>query len=288
MSNVKIIWRFIDEKDGHDKQSLALATKIKEQAKCKIFNIKVQSLRNPFLKIIFKNYNLGKNLPIPDIAIGVGHKTHLHLLAVKRSFGTKVIVIMKPSLPLKFFDLCVIPKHDEIKSRPNIFTTQYALVNLNTKNKKKENLGLFLVGGPSKHYDWDTKLVLQKIKKISKQSKLKKLLLTTSRRTPENFVREFNNLNLQNVKVYEYFKIEKDWLDKNINIVKNIWVTNDSYSMIIEALSSGAYVDILELKKKRNSKLSKEISLIKNNMRKKIPIQDEALRIVNFIKKKWL
>jgi hypothetical protein len=24
--------------------------------------------------------------------------------------------------------------------------------------KKKENMGLFLIGGPSKHYDWDTKI----------------------------------------------------------------------------------------------------------------------------------
>ena len=67
------------------------------------------------MAIIFKKYNLDKRLIKPDIAIGAGHKTHLYLLAIKRCFGAKIVVILKPSLPLKFFDLCVIPKHDDVK-----------------------------------------------------------------------------------------------------------------------------------------------------------------------------
>ena len=239
------------------------------------------------MAIIFKKYNLDKGLINPDIAIGAGHKTHLYLLAIKRCFGAKIVVIMKPSLPLKFFDLCVIPKHDGLKSGPNIFTTKAALVNFNSNMRKKENVGLFLIGGPSKHYFWDTKLVLQQIRKISKRFKLRKFFLTTSRRTPLDFVSRFNDQNFNNMQVYEYSKIEEDWLDKHINMVKNIWVTNDSYSMLIEALASGAHTDILDLKNKKNSKLSKEINTIKHNIRKKIPIKDEAKSTAIYIKKIW-
>ena len=239
------------------------------------------------MAIIFKKYNLDKGLINPDIAIGAGHKTHLYLLAIKRCFGAKIVVIMKPSLPLKFFDLCVIPKHDGVKSGSNVFITNTPLVSFNLNKKKKENMALFLIGGPSKHYYWDSKRVLEQIKNISKQFKFKKLLITTSRRTPIEFINEFNKSKIKNIKLYEYTKIMNDWLDKNIIKVKNIWVTNDSYSMLIEAVASGAYTDILELKMKKKSKLSGEINTIKKKIRNKITIQNEAERVAKFIQKIW-
>ena len=287
MKKIKIIWRLVDGKKGHDKQSLALVENLKSQTRCKIFNINIQNLANPYLAIIFKKYNLDKGLVKPDIAIGAGHKTHLYLLAIKRYFGAKLVVILKPSLPLKFFDLCVIPKHDDVKSKNNIITTQTALVNFNSNLKKKENIALFLIGGPSKHYYWNTKLVLDKIKYISKQFEFKRLILTTSRRTPLDFINEFNKLKIKNMKLYEHAKIKNDWLEKNIIKVKNIWVTNDSYSMIIEAIASGAYTNILDLEVKKNSKLSKEINIIKKKLSKKLPIPNEAKRVSEFIQKIW-
>ena len=284
---IKVIWRFLDGKAGHDKQSLALVQSLKNQVKCRTFDINVQSQRNPILNIIFKNYKLPEGITKPDIAIGAGHKTHLHLLAIKRCFGAKVVVIMKPSLPLKLFDLCVIPKHDDVKSGSNIFITNFPLVNFNLNTKKKENTALFLIGGPSKHFYWDSKIVLEQIKNISKKFKFKKLLITTSRRTPIDFINEFNKLKIKNIKLYEHTKIINDWLDKNIIKVKNIWVTNDSYSMLIEAIASGAYTDILELKTKQGSSLSREINAIKKRIRNNITIQNEAERVSKFIQKIW-
>ena len=284
---IKVIWRFTDGKAGHDKQSLALVESLMNQTECRLYDFNVQSQPNPILNIIFKNYKLPEGITKPDIAIGAGHKTHLHLLAVKRCLNTKIVVIMKPSFPLIFFDLCIIPKHDGIKNCTNVINTQSSLVSFDSNLKKKENIGLILIGGPSKHYFWDSRLVLQEICKISKKFKFRRLLLTTSRRTPFDFVGELDKLNIYNIRVYEYSQIKGDWLDKHINKVKNIWVTNDSYSMITEALASGADVDIIDLKAKQDSKLSKEIKIIKNNIKRKIPIQNEAKRVANFILKKW-
>ena len=288
MKKIKTIWRLLDGKAGHEKQSLALVKNLKNQANCRIFNINIQDLENPFLAIILKKYNLNKGLIRPDIAIGAGHKTHFHLLAIKRYFGAKVVVIMKPSLPLKLFDLCVIPKHDEVKSGTNVFITNTPLVNFNLNMKKKENIALFLIGGPSRHFHWDSKIILEQIENISKKFKFKKLLLTTSRRTPTEFIDEFKRLKIKNIQLYEHTKIINNWLDKNIIKVKNIWVTNDSYSMLMESIASGAYTDILELKIKKKSKLSKEINLVKKKIRKKITIQNEGERVAKFIKKIWL
>ena len=287
MKKIKTIWRLLDGKTGHEKQSLALVKNLKNQANFKIYNINIQDLQNPFLALILKKYNLNKGLIRPDIAIGAGHKTHFHLLAIKRYFGAKIVVIMKPSLPLKLFDLCVIPKHDDIKIGSNVFITNTPLVNFNLNMKKKENMALFLIGGPSRHFHWDSKLVLEQIKNISKKFKFKKLLITTSRRTPRDFIDEFNRLKIKNIQLYEHTKIINNWLNKNIIKAKNIWVTNDSYSMLIEAIAAGAYIDILELKIKKKSKLSKEINLVKKKIRNKITIQNEAERVAKFIKKIW-
>ncbi|MDC0931152.1 ELM1/GtrOC1 family putative glycosyltransferase [Methylophilaceae bacterium] len=287
MEKIKIIWRLLDGKKGHEKQSLALVESLKIQSKCKIFDIKIQNLENPIIGVILKRYNLDKGFMKPDIAIGAGHKTHFHLLAIKRCFGAKIVVIMKPSLPLMLFDLCVIPKHDDLKSSSNIFITNTLLINFNLNTKKKENMALFLIGGPSKHYHWDSKRVLEQIKNISKQFKFKKLLIATSRRTPIDFINEFKKLKIKNIKLYEHTKIMNGWFDKNINKVKNIWVTNDSYSMLIEAIASGACINILELKMKKKSKLSREINAIKNKIKNKMTIQNEAERVAKFIQKIW-
>ena len=174
---IKIIWRFTDGKAGHDKQSLALVESLMYQTKCRLYDFNIQGQRNPILNIIFKNYQLPEGITKPDIAIGAGHKTHLHLLAVKRCLNAKIIVIMKPSLPLMFFDLCIIPKHDGIKNGPNIINTQSSLVKFNSNHKKKENTGLILIGGPSKHYFWDSKIVLEEICKISKKFKFRKIVI---------------------------------------------------------------------------------------------------------------
>jgi mitochondrial fission protein ELM1 len=284
---IKVIWRFIDGKAGHDKQSLGLVENLKNQTKCRVFDFNVQSQTNPILNIIFNNYKLPKGIIKPDIAIGAGHKTHFHLLAVKRCLNARIVVIMKPSLPLKFFDLCVIPKHDDVKSSSNVFITNTPLVNFNLKTKKKENMGLFLIGGPSKHFYWDSKILLEQIKNISKRFKFQKLLITTSRRTPIDFIDEFKRLKIKNIRLYEYTKTTNDWLDKNITRAKNIWVTNDSYSMLIEAIASGAITDVLELKIKKKSKLSREINSVKKKIRNKITIQNEAERVAKFIQKIW-
>jgi len=287
MKKIKIIWRLLDGKKGHEKQSLALVRSLKEQSRCRIFDINIQDLENPFLALIFKKNNLNKGLIKPDIAIGAGHKTHFHLLAIKRCFDAKIVVIMKPSIPHQLFDLCVIPKHDDVKSGSNVFITNTPLVSFNLNKKKKENMALFLIGGPSKHFHWDSKIVLDQIKEISKKFKFKKLLITTSRRTPIDFIDEYYKLKIKNVKLYEDTKIINDWLDKNIVKVKNIWVTNDSYSMLIEAIASGAYTDILELKIKKKSKLSREINLVKKKIKNKITIPNEAERVAKFIQKIW-
>ena len=57
--------------------------------------------------------------------------------------------------------------------------------------------------------------------------------------------------------------------------------------MLIEAIASGAKTDILELKVKKKSKLSKEINTIKRQLKNKMTIQNEADRVARFIQTIW-
>ena len=58
--------------------------------------------------------------------------------------------------------------------------------------------------------------------------------------------------------------------------------------MLTEALSSGAIVDTIDLKIKKHTKLTEEIKKIRQNMRKKISLPNEAKRVANHIEKnKW-
>ena len=60
MKKIKIIWRLVDGKAGHDKQSLALVENLKSQTKCKIFNINIQNITNIMNKFSGTSINVKK------------------------------------------------------------------------------------------------------------------------------------------------------------------------------------------------------------------------------------
>mgnify|MGYP000594875175 CR=1 FL=1 len=160
--------------------------------------LKIEIDKHPNATLYTQIDNIAELMVKSDIAIGAGHKTHLHLLAVKRCLNAKIVVIMKPSLPLKLFDLCVIPQHDDVKSVSNVFITNTTLVNFNLNTKKKENTALFLIGGPSKHFYWNSKILLEQIKNISKNFKFKDLkkISVKTKIFPELIKDNFDFLNI--------------------------------------------------------------------------------------------
>ena len=60
---------------------------------------------------------------------------------------------------------------------------------------------------------------------------------------------------------------EPDWLPQQLQTAATVWVTNESVSMIYEALTSGAAVGVLTLPKLRESRVTRGIdSLISRNV----------------------
>ena len=66
-----IIWRFIDGKAGHEKQSLGLVNAISSLTETEYFDIKVVQSKSKFINLLCGKHYSGINLKKPDLLIGV-------------------------------------------------------------------------------------------------------------------------------------------------------------------------------------------------------------------------
>lgn len=254
------LWRITDGKAGHDSQTTGLCNAIKKLKDSDCFDVKAESTFSNFKNFLLNQFPSGIELPAPDLIIGAGHGCHLTMLSAKKARGGKTIVLMKPSLPLSLFDLCIIPEHDQIKDKDNVITTKGAINPVQFNENKSNDIGLFLIGGPSKHYNWNGKDLIRQIKEIIKQNPGIRWAIADSPRTPENTLSLLANLN--NIELLSYKNTNSDKLREFIFKCDTIWVSEDSVSMIYESLSSGAAVGLLNVKQKNKSRISDSIDTL--------------------------
>ena len=259
------IWRFTDGKSGHDSQSSGLCTAIEKLKACKRFDIPVDSLLDSFSHLLFKQFPRGEDLPDPNIIIGAGHGTHLPMLSARHSRKGKIIVLMKPSLPLSFFDFCIIPKHDFPPDKDNVISTAGALNPIQFNKNKLPGLGLILLGGPSRHYQWDGESIINQIGPIVANNAEIRWVIADSPRTPKGTLTTIRDLGYENVDVLSYAETDTTEIYKLIFKANNIWVSTDSVSMIYESLSSGASVGLLEIPQKKKTRISNAIHTLIND-----------------------
>lgn len=256
------LWRITDGKAGHDSQTTGLCNAIKKIKDINRFDIKAESAFSNFKNFLLSQFPSGKELPTPDLIIGAGHGCHLTMLSAKKARGGKTIVLMKPSLPLSLFDLCIIPEHDQVKDKVNVITTKGAINPVQFNENKSNDTGLFLIGGPSKHYDWNETDLIRQIKEVIKQTPDIRWAIANSPRTPENTLSLLANLN--NIEVLSYKNTNSDKLREFIFKSDTIWVSQDSVSMIYESLSSGAAVGLLNVEQKSKNRISDSINTLIN------------------------
>tara|TARA_R110002096_G_scaffold263262_2_gene456857 strand:+ start:35049 stop:35954 length:906 start_codon:yes stop_codon:yes gene_type:complete len=260
------IWRFTDSKPGHDSQSIGLCDAIGRLTTVSCFDIDVSSIFVNFSHFLFKKFPPGNTLPDPDFIIGAGHGTHISMLAARNARNGKIIVLMKPSLPLSFFNHCVIPKHDLVSEKSNIITTIGALSPVQFNKNKLSDRGLILLGGLSKHHQWDDESINGQINKIIGANPNIKWTIANSPRTPEITSKKIQNTTNTNLEILDYSETSTAEIRKHIFDAGTIWVTQDSVSMIYESLSSGASVGLIELQNKNSAKAENTIrTLISEN-----------------------
>ena len=193
------------------------------------------------------------DLPKPQLIVGAGSQTHSTILTAGRMTGAPTVVLMSPPFGLRhLFDLCIVPEHDRVRGR-NIITTQGALNRVQVSSEKLRHSGLILIGGPSKHHGWDDAQIADQIQILLQQNHGKKWTLTTSRRTPPHTHQLLSEIASEQLDFVPVEQTDGPWLPTQLAAARFVWVTEDSVSMVYEALSSGAKVGLLPVPRKKQS-----------------------------------
>lgn len=233
-----------DGKPGHFNQSLGLA-----EAIGRIRPVEIETLK--LGEAIFRAPRpAGK----PDLVVGAGHRTHIPLVLFSKREKCPSIVLMKPSLPLFLFDLCVIPKHDlgSKNAGDHVIVSEGALNRVPPPGNRARNSGLILLGGPSSNHGWNEAEISEAIDTILQTSGDRPWRVTDSRRSPAGTLDRLKQAHPA-LAIYLHSETGPEWLSQRLSEAAETWVTEDSVSMIYEALSSGTRVGILPCPRKSES-----------------------------------
>ncbi len=252
-----IVWIVGDGKPGHLNQSLGLAEALARATPTETHCLTVLPFWRAMLALLFKRVPV-RGLPSPDLIIGAGHATHLTLLAARRACGGRAVVMMKPSLPRRCFDLCILPQHDGVAADAQTLVTEGAVNRIRPSGQRQPERGLILIGGVSSHFEWDSDAIQLQIKSILAQTPGVHWTLTTSRRTPDDFLTSLPSHT--HLSLVPHTATSPDWLPDQLAQSSTVWVTPDSASMVFEALTAGADVGVFDLPVNPRSRVGRAIS----------------------------
>jgi hypothetical protein len=252
-----VVWRLCDGKRGHDNQSLGLARALARLTHTQIESIPAPSFPAAARDFVRGRLAYGKALAPPGVVIGAGRATHPGLIAARRATGARAVVLMRPSLPYAWFDLALIPQHDAPPSRANVEPTMGALNVLVPDAAKDELRGMILIGGPSKHYGWNERSLIDQLRAIIGAGRGVHWTIADSRRTPPGtrvLLRKFASSNIRYIADGD---TTPDWLPGELERSHGAWVSADSVSMVYEALSAGCAVGLIDVPQIRAGRVTR-------------------------------
>lgn len=254
-----VIWCIIDGKPGHQAQTQGLVNALSRKHPCQRFDIPLQRPARNLMAIAGYNWSAGQALPKPDFIIGAGHHTHLSMLAAKKAFGGRTIVLMQPSLPASLFDLCLIPEHDQYRGNSPVLETRGVLNPMQPQGAHLRNKTLIMIGGPSRHFGWQGDALMAQIIRLCRDNPEQHFCLTTSRRTPADFIPALELRALSNLSIVPFAATGPDWVAQHLADSYRAWITEDSTSMVYEALTARTAVGILSMPKKRENRVARGV-----------------------------
>nr|WP_067286514.1 mitochondrial fission ELM1 family protein [Marinobacterium profundum] len=243
-----------DGKPGHLNQSLGLARGVQALQPGAVIETRPPLSPSQLMQALLGRLKWPH--PKPSLLIGAGHGTHLSLLALRRNCGAPAVVLMRPSLPLGWFDLCLIPEHDRPPVRSNVISTQGAL-NRMQPGSKAPGYGLILLGGPSKHFQWDEGQILAQLHSLRERDP-RHWRVVTSRRTPVSMQQALAAM--ADIELVLPEQTDAGWLPAQLGVAQCCWVSADSVSMIYEALSAGCAVGLLDLEPAADSRVARGVA----------------------------
>ena len=227
----------------------------------------------PVESFVFKN-NIDEKF---NIVISCGRKSVIPSIFLKKKFGKKIINIhiQDPKVSLNNFDYVIIPEHDGLNGK-NVITSKGAIhylkneeldnsINYLKPKIKKEKIVTLIVGGPTKHYNYDENVINQIFLKINRNfiSKGFQLIFIPSMRTPQKIIDLAKNFFDKDQIVIT--KVDKKAYLSSLKLSDYIIVTCDSTSMISESAITGKPIYVAQMPStKRNERFSKFFELFKS------------------------
>ena len=242
MSGLRHIRVISDGRPGHENQSvgLALALGLRTGASHEVVRM------DPKAGLFARMRAAAASGERADLMIAAGHRTHLPLWWAARRWRARSVVVMRPSLPVCFFDLALVPRHDVAFGGADTarrILTRGALNRVPERLPVKEARALVLLGGPSRHHGWDGEGVGAMTARVIADAPGLAWTVADSRRTPEGFL---TGLALSaGVERVPHAETGPGWLAEQLARAVVVWVTEDSVSMAHEAATAGAATGVL-------------------------------------------
>ena len=255
-----------DGKAGHRSQAVGLYKAMQRQSAEEVTFEEVSIDQLPVFSLFSAIFN--KNIAAlkqrPDYIFGVGSHTQLRVLLLGRVYPqAKTIILMKPNFPVAWFDYAIIPEHDGVEASEHVITTQGALNPIVNEQRHQQNRFLIALGGSSKRHQWNEEKVLDAIQQIVDLNPQADIILTTSRRTPKEFLDHLNEKSFASrLKIFPVEQTPQGWIFEEMQKAEAVWVTEDSVSMIFEALTAGCRVGIIEIDRLKSDRITQSIDLI--------------------------
>ncbi len=303
---------FLDGRPGHEKQSRGILRALGNKVPVQVTEIPVSRLSASgtipaLFRMFFSGDGLfGNTILKPDLVMGTGSGTHLHVLFFKKRYKVPAITCMAPDrIYRKGFDLCFVPAHDELRGGGNIVTTLGPPNCSVDRGEHSSGHGLILLGGiDERSHRWEDAEIIACLEKILEREKSMKWVVSSSPRTPDDTVKMVENLASVH-SCLSFFRFEdtpQGWVEQQYDLASVAWVTADSVSMIHEALTAGCKVGVLPVRwKKKNNKFKKSIAFLEDKgfvlsfegwaeRKKEWPVHEnfnEAQRCADIILQKW-
>ena len=295
MPNFKHVIVVSDQIRGHFHQSLGIAKwlerlggaevgepfkipklSFKQKLKLKLSARKLASNDKDFAREWLKNFGVSIKKSEPDtLFISAGSSAAPYCLALAKATGNKCAVVMTPSiLGTKPFDYAIIPEHDKHDPKDtNIITTLGAPNHIYVPEVKTAGEHFFggkefnrkvvalLLGGSDANYNPNARWAYDILGPLRYFDDIT-ILLTTSRRSSEALENEIEKM-FSDIPSTGYMLI----LSKNpkVNAVTSmlgaathVLVTEDSVSMVSEAVTSGFKVGLLRVPRTEGDSLKRK------------------------------
>ena len=260
-----------DGKAGHRSQAAGLYQAVQRISMQSVTFQEISIERLPLLTLV-KGIISGELKALeqaPDYILGVGSHTQLRVLLLGKAYPqAKTVILMKPNFPVAWFDYSIIPEHDAVSESEKVIVTQGALNPIVNEQRHQPNRILIALGGPSKRHQWNDRKVLLAVKQIAESNRQAEIILTTSRRTPKGFLEQLRAQPFAwELQIFPVEETPQGWIFEEMQQAEAVWVTEDSVSMIYEALTAGCRVGVIQIDRLKKDRITQSVdSLMQKNL----------------------